>query len=186
MKRIIFITVLCAFVAVPAFADLTPIGDLLVGESWGQRFYENVGTFDLMAVRMVYGSPFESPAFRHFSDTSWGMMYENNPGPGNPVTMASAGGNPTNYLEYDWLWCEPPVPMAFDYVVFSGENILLAQRILGPSWDCSTWYFQGPTLKNAFWLPTRNEVLGIVPAPAAVLLGMLGLSVAGLKLRKSA
>jgi hypothetical protein len=66
-------------------------------------------------------------------------------------------------------------PLVFDFVAFNGETLLERTRA---SWSGSGWSFATSPLTF-----TRAQ---FVPIPGAVLLGMLGLSVAGVKLRKFA
>jgi hypothetical protein len=178
MKRMMFASVMCAFVAVPAFADLGVIGDPVEGGSWSQGFYETgVGLFDLVAVQMVSaGDSFEHFTHSSFSVGGWSTIYEN--APLNP-TLASAKGSAVTYLSWSIKFAGlKSNPLVFDFVAFSGETLLERTRA---SWSGSGWSFSSSPPDR--WNPTRAEV---VPVPAAVLLGMLGLSIAGLKLRKFA
>ena len=178
MKKIMFIAVMCAFVAVPAFADLTPIREGVEGGSWEQRFQESgVGNFDLIAIRMTSaGDSFENAAFNDFSTGTW-VLYQNNGGV-NP-TLASASGPSLNWLQFDIKFAGVSGnPLAFDFVAFSGNTLLETAHAVYP-----TTGPYGFTITAGTWTPTRAAV---VPVPAAVLLGMLGLGAAGLKLRKLA
>jgi hypothetical protein len=178
IKRIIFIAVMCAFVSAPAFADLMAIGEVMPGASWAQRFREDGwygGThynFDLLAVRVVSGPQLKDPAYSNFSVAGWHLEYEN---PSSLPTLASVEGPSVGYLEWDFLF-SGSTSQAFllDYAAFVGNTRVGTGGIQwGPGWS----------YPSTSWAPTRAEV---VPVPAAVLLGMIGLSVAGLKLRRFA
>jgi len=178
MKRIVFIAVMCAFVAAPAFADLfTAIGEPGEGGSWLQGFNESgVGNFDLVAVNMVTaGDSFENQTHSGFNVSGWSLLYQNNGGL-NP-TLASASGPGVSSLTWNIKFAgDQSNQFAFDFVAFkSGEDKIAesAHAVWNGGW----------TITTGTWTPTRAEV---VPVPAAVLLGILGLSVAGIKLRKFA
>jgi hypothetical protein len=176
VKRIAFIAVLCAFVAVPAFADLSPIGDPVEVGSWARRFQEDGWygvhyNFDLLAVRVVWGPPLGHDAYSSFSVSGWDQVYENPAG-----TLASAGGPAVGYLQWNFLFSGSMLtPFRLDYAAFAGDMLIGTGGI--------QWSGTAFTYPSTNWAPTRAEV---APVPAAVLLGMLGLSVAGLKLRKFA
>jgi hypothetical protein len=176
IKRIIFIAVMCAFVAAPAFADLfTAIGGPGVGDSWTQAFNESgVGNFDLVAVNMVTaGDSFEHSTHSGFSVGGWSLLYENNGGI-NP-TLASASGPSVTSLTWNIKFAgDTSNTFAFDFVAFKSGKDEIAERAH------AVWN-GGWTITAGTWNPTRADV---VPVPAAVLLGMLGLGAAGLKLRK--
>jgi len=178
IKRIMFIAVMCAFLAAPAFADLRPIDNPIAGDSWSQRFQEDGiygGThynFDLLAVRVVSGPPLKDPAYSNFSVVGWHLEYEN---PSSLPTLASAEGPSVGYLQWDFLF-SGSTSQAFllDYAAFAGDTLIGTGGIQwGPGWS----------YPSTSWAPTRDEVVA-VPVPAAVLLGMLGLGASGLKLRK--
>jgi len=175
MKRIMFIVVMCAFAAVPAFADLTPIDAPMEGGSWSQGFNETgVGSFDLVAVQMVSpGDSFEHWTHSSFSTGGWSTVYEN---PSALPILATATGPGVTSLTWYIKFAGPSSnPLVFDFVAFRGDVRLESAHA---SWSGSGW-----TITGGSWNPTRAE---LVPVPAAVLLGMLGLSLAGVKLRKFA
>ena len=182
IKRLILIAVMCAFVAAPALADLTPIGDFVEGASWTQAFDEgnpSIGPFDLVAVKMTsLGDTFETQTHFNFSNAGWALAYENTP---PSPTLASASGTSVNYLAWSIKFAGASSnPLVFDYVAFNGNTIAnTAHAVWGPGWSITNY----GTKPSPYWNPTRAEV---VPVPAAVLLGMLGFCVAGLKLRKLA
>jgi len=158
-----------------ALANLTPIGDPGEGGSWTQRFQEDGwygGThynFDLFAVRVVSGPPLLDPGLANFSDGGWHLVYEN-----AAHTLASAGGTSVGYLQWDFRFSgAQSQAFLLDYAAFSGETVVGTSGI---RWSAPGWSYPSTS-----WRPTRAEV---VPVPAAVLIGMLGLAAAGLKLRK--
>jgi hypothetical protein len=176
MRKLIFFTIICAFVSVPASADLISIGDPVEGNSWSQGFNETgVGNFDLVAVRMVSaGDSFEHWTHSGFSNGSWSTYYENPSG--LYPTLATATGNAVTSLTWSIKFAGAKSnPLVFDFVAFNGETLLERTRA---SWSGSGWSFATSPLTF-----TRAQ---FVPIPGAVLLGMLGLSVAGVKLRKFA
>jgi hypothetical protein len=157
-----------------AFADLTPIGDPVGGNSWSQRFQESgAGYYDLMAVRMTSsGDTFESATFSNFNPGTWSLLYEND---GGTPTLASASGPSVNWAQFDIKFAgDSSNQLAFDFVAFKTGSDTIAESVHA-AWN------NGWTITAGTWNPTRAQV---VPLPAAVLLGMLGMGVAGLKLRK--
>jgi len=167
---------MCAFVAAPTFADLTPIGDPIEGDSWTARFQEDGWyggvhyNLDLLAVRVVYGGPLELPAYSNFSVSGWHLEYEN-----PSLTLASASGPSVGYLQWDFKFSgSSSQPLLLDYAAFVGNTRVGTGGLQwGPGWS----------YPSTSWVPTRADV---VPVPAAVLLGILGFCVAGVKLRKFA
>ena len=177
MKRVIVLCVgLSLLVSVNgALGDLSTLGDPVPGESWSQLFNETgVGLFDLVAVRMVStGDTFEPPTHSGFSNIAWSTIYEN---PSGLPILATAAGPAVSNLTWSIKFAGlSNNPLVFDFVAFSGKTLLESAHAV---WSGSKW-----TITAGSWTPTRAEV---VPVPAAVLLGMLGLSVAGIKLRKYA
>jgi hypothetical protein len=179
-KRLIF---LCASLTVLAaasgvYADLSTFGLPGSGGSWSQRFQEDsIGSFDLVAVKMfTAGDTFETVTHSAFSVGGWSTIYEND---GQYPTLATAAGSDTTLMQWNIKFAgNTSNTFTFYYVAFGGEDLLNAAT--------ATWN-NGWTITNyaggvgAAWTPTRAEV---VPTPVAVVLGMLGLGVAGLKLRK--
>jgi hypothetical protein len=175
IKRIIFIAVMCAFVAAPTFADLTPI-DPAEGQSWSPGWYftlDNIADHIQMKVSVAGGletpsiTSYGSPGLIGWSETS------------NNGTIA--------------IWDTATDKIASFRVWF--DDALKNQTF--------TWYLQSynngqlnPLDDNWFKFSNQNLVSyggppsgwnpGYVPVPGAVLLGMLGFCVAGLKLRKLA
>jgi hypothetical protein len=175
-KLIMYASIIILLAVNGAFADLTPIGEPVEVGSWTQRFqedglYDGVHyDFDLLAVRVVSGPSLENPGLINFSVGTWDLVYENPAG-----TLASAGGSTVGYLQWDFVFSGTTAqPFQLDYAVFAGGTLVGTCGIQwGPGWS----------YPSTSWTPTQAEV---VPVPAAVLLGMLGLGVAGIKLRKYA
>jgi hypothetical protein len=112
-------------------------------------------------------------------------------GPDNIATVVFT--TPAVWLTADWLTIgtNDIYMTAYD----SGGNVLDAQSATGlttdPAWGSFTFAGVGDIAKISFWDATGTVGVGRleftpVPIPGAVLLGMLGLGVAGWKLRRFA
>jgi len=177
MKKLV---ALCAGVVLllanGALADLYAVGEPTEGGSWTQQFNESgVGSYDLVAVRMTSPSPdsFESLTFRSFTQSGWSTVYEELDASGNLVLATATGSDVTNMNFNIWFAGAKTNPLAFDFVAFNGDTRLESVHAV---WNGGGW-----TIGASSWAPERAE---LVPVPAAVLLGLLGMGVAGLKLRK--
>ena len=166
MTRTIFggVAALLLLTAGSAFADLTPIGGPVEGGSWAQRFeITGVGNFDLVAVTMTSpGDAFESPTHSEFDNDDWALLVES---PSGTPLFASAGGPTVDYL--DWrigFSAEDDNPLEFDLTAFNSLGV-------AGSWHVS-WDGTGETGDDG-WTITP------IPAPAALLLGAIGLGLAG-------
>lgn len=177
MKRLIFITLMCLFAAAPAVADLTYIGEPEEGFSWSPGYFftlDNSADHIQMKVSLLGG--FETPSLTSYGTpglSGWSETYNNG-------TIA--------------IWDSATAKIASFRVWF--DDALKNQTF--------TWYLQSYNdgqlnPKDDNWFKFKNTALDsyggppsgwnpgyIVPVPAAVLLGMLGLSAAGMKLRKFA
>lgn len=166
--RIAFAVVGVAVLSVSAWADLVPIGDPQEGDSWTQGFIESgIGQFDLVAVKMSAGGPFQSPTHFSFSHSEWCLLYEDSlPYP----SLASASGPGVTSLTWGVRFFGSSLnSLTFDYVAFNGETIAnAAHAVWGPGWGITNY----GTNPSPYWNPDRNEV---IPAPAAVALGVIGL-----------
>jgi len=184
MRKIIFITIMCAFVAIPAMAEMTLPAEppTMTGPYLGGSWWINAtapGPYDLYAVRIsppsVGVDTFESPALRNVSNGSWSMVLD---GP----SLASMAGPPDSLTwSVYFAGATPPPLLEIDHVFFLGET-----RLYGTHWvlvNGSIYNSGGSWRFSDDWSPTRAEV---VPVPGAVLLGILGLGAAGWKLRRFA
>ena len=180
MKKFVFVVLLCSFAAGPAMADLTMTYDgPYAANSW---YYSHVsasgvGLYDTVAVQIASGSDvFESPAIRNISNPAWSMMLD---GP----TLASFAGPAVTNMSWD-LWFAGDLPMAspleLDWALFHNQQLT--------AW--THWHVGTDGRLQQWWLNPSDgwqpEYSSVVPVPGAVLLGMLGLSVAAVKLRKRA
>jgi hypothetical protein len=166
-----------------AFADLIAIGDPVEGGSWAQRWQESgVGNFDALAVQMMTtGDSFEHntarASFSSFSSGSgWSLLFENTPQTPLPQypTIASASGPAVTLLQWDLQYSgsKSGNPFSFDIVSFRGDDIVDAAHI---SWNGAGAWTITPYAPSEGWNPSREAI----PAPAALVLGAIGLGLAG-------
>ena len=182
---------MCAFVAAPALADLVPIGEPVEGGSWEQRFYEDLGTYNMVAVKMITSlDSFEHTLIKaslsNFDNTGWSLLYEN--GPKYP-TIASAqgplaGNGPIQgwlYFDIQFAGSKSGNPLTFEFASYKNSVLNSAATC---TWTPGSWAIinYGASPPSSFSL----KYYEVVPVPAAVLLGILGFCVAGVKLRKFA
>ncbi|MEW6200326.1 MAG: hypothetical protein AB1601_16875 [Planctomycetota bacterium] len=172
-----------------ALGDVVPVGDPLGGGSWTQQFYENgywgspakQYSYDFLAIKIVSGGPFEDPALSGFTGGyNWDLRYQDTvPKP----TVAGAGGNPIYGNMYHTIKFFGDAPgqgvLVYDYACFAGSTLLGTQRIYyrpantaGLTNIGGNWWAGDST-----WEPHRNDF--IVPAPAAAMLGVIGLGLVG-------
>ncbi len=179
MKRLVLVAAICMLAAVPATADLMMTYD---GPYEGFSWYTNVsasgiGSYDTVAVRIASGSDvFESPAIRNISNASWSMLLDG-------ATLASFEGPAVSSLGWQLYFLgDLPMatPMELDWAFFRNQTLTAWTH-----WNVrANGTLESWSLKPSNgWQPEYSEV---VPVPGAVLLGVLGLSVAGVRLRRHA
>jgi hypothetical protein len=179
MQKVVFVVLLCALGAGPVMADLTMTydGPYLTNSWYSNVSASGVGPYDTVAVRIASGSDvFESPAIRNISNPAWSMVLD---GP----TLASFAGPDVSNMSWR-LYFAGDLPMAtpleLDWALFNDKQLT--------AW--THWLVGTDGVLQQWWLNPSNgwqpEYSSVVPVPGAVLLGLLGLSVAGVKLRKRA
>lgn len=182
-KGLVVAAVACVWIAPPAIGDLYTIdgvtigyGDVRVDNSWSfAASASGVGSYDLVAVRIASGSDvFKSPAIRNISNASWDMVLDT-------PTLASFGGLAVTSLSWRTYFQGSLLmagPLELDWALFKDQQLThWTHWHVGTDGELDNWWLD----PVGGWKPTYSQV---VPLPAAVLIGMLGLAAAGLKLRK--
>lgn len=197
MRKIIFITVIWAFTAAPAMADL--FSDNFNSESIGLNYNSfanwevSDGTVDLIGV----GSSWDwFPAYGRYVD-----MDGSTGNAGKITTKTSFNFSPgTTYaLSFDLAGNQRPGHPPSDTVVVQVDMGTVFSKsytltTLDPFTTFTETFFVGtPTIAKLSFEGLYGDNVGmlldnvtLVPVPGAVLLGLLGLGAAGLKLRKFA
>jgi len=203
MKKVVLIIVLCALYTAPALADMMiTVADSGVGSTNGGEFtvtvtgdpignfYDNtppnntLGTFCLETAEYLnYGTTY----FVTLSDYSIKGRYTLPPyDPLDPMTAWIYTQWLNNNLAHDDATADA-VQNAIWYIEGEGGStnqlVTDAQLAIKDGWvntDIKVMNLWG----NAAHTDYKQDLLVRVPLPGAVLLGVLGLSIAGLKLRK--
>jgi hypothetical protein len=222
MRKLMFITAICALLAAPAFADTVQVwqqagysfgngGEFTAkpsGWSWNPLIYyddstSNIGPYDpSFQTFCVETSEFFSPGVVYNVTFGSNAMYGGQAPGGDPISVGTA-----------WLYHEfqKQTLDGYDWDTTDGHRSADAGIL-----QATIWYLEGeggipgnvkflnqipfgnpfadnagqiPVLVMSLWDANWNaaqDMLVCVPIPAAVLLGILGFCVAGLKLRKFA
>jgi hypothetical protein len=235
MKRIVFITAMCAFMAAPAMADMISFVDShpLAGVDGTQlNYYGTVdwsagdGTENLDQSYSLLAGNATVSAYVNGSDGLLSHRLTRGLGVvGNEPDEVDRGISGVEHIDitFDTMpyYVNSIEVRSLFYVDTTGNDEWAAIKFYLAAGGDTTVYLQGNTDLNTgagkalwtgsylvnklvFYVPASGEVSGIaydpslsefavakldvspVPVPAAVLLGMLGLSVAGVKLRKFA
>ena len=158
--------------AAPAMANPTMIGGPYIGNTWSITATAP-GPYDLWAVRISPGyeavETFQvgGPALQT-ATAGWSMVLE------TPLLASIAGPTSPINLNIYFAGSAPPALLEIDHALFDGQTkriethwVLANGSIYNPG---GTWYHSNS------WNPTRADV---IPAPGAVLLGSIGVGLAG-------
>ena len=173
LLRILTVFALAFAMAGPASANITPIGDPVEANSWFLNVSASgIGAYDLIAAKIATaGDTFESPAFTNISNAGWAMVVDS-------PTLASMAGPSVTSLSWSVNFTKDlSDPVTWDWAVFSGNTLTYTSRFV---WDGTTLNATG---NSGIWNPTRADV---IPAPGAILLGSLGVSLVGWLKRRRA
>lgn len=146
------------------------------GAQWGEVAspgqYQAGAPFDTFAIRIIEGTvQFESPGLTGFSGVAgWSQLR------GNETFVVGHGPTVTNAL-YWYIALQDPQYTYFkaDYVCYSPSGTRLLSQKIGYN---NGWFWTDDILpKDGGWDPGRHNLL--IPAPAAALLGVIGLALVG-------
>ncbi len=214
MKQMVFIVALCAFTAVPATADMVQNGSFEIGTDPGGGYLElDAGSTAITDWTVIGGGVRAVDYIGGYwvaFDGSRSLDLNGRPGPGGVEQVISTTPGET-YVVTFYMAGNPdggPTIKTMDVSVdttvpqtqsFGFDTTGKTRSNMG--WTPMQWSFvadaPSTTLRfmstvvypgnpsNVGWGPALDNV-SVVPVPAAVLLGMLGLSVAGVKLRRRA
>jgi len=166
MKRLILLNViLIGLISTgPVLADLTPIGDPFDTNSWGQRWIADIGPYTHFQLKVDDPGAFETPiALNNFSNGSWTQTSNN-----GIIATADGPRITTNNLQFNTIFANPKnQKFTFHFQAWDG-NILKDNATI--TWKPGSWLITTP----GTWGETS-----VIPAPGAVVLGMVGLGVVG-------
>jgi hypothetical protein len=152
--------------SIPAFADITPIGDPIPSQSWGQtfQFKASAGSYDQFQFHMLTPSAtFEAPSIRNFTVTNWSDADKSE-------SFALAVGAPTSQLTIQVTFNGVSgASLAFDFAGFRvGEN--QASETAGLYWNGTSWsvsnvvtsYDRVSMTEPSAWMLILLETIGAV------------------------
>jgi len=196
MKRSILIAVVAVLLlAVPALADmmdLQAVGDPELGNSWSQKFGIRAGdwdTFNQMTFEITNTNyAFESPALSAFfkltgdsngpdikdqTSTAWSLASETGT---KAVASGTAIGGKYNWLQFTAKFDGDPPDNHYKL----GLKITVVDTTDGSGWYTVRQFWQDSTGVYGYTISEEGKVVPtVIPAPAALLLGMLGLGLVG-------
>ena len=216
MKRLILIAVVCAFISVPALADLTPIGtpsasepqlllgtDPILAHLYGAGNFQRIDDdFDQLWINLNGGATAEgkwagaTETFGYLPGSSGGTfvpLFTAIPNATNGYLDGSPSGVTPDHTEL------PIFRLALSAVNFGvrssqesdnagNDNMVTWKIIGGPSTGHYVVGWEAEALGDADYQDLVVEISNAapVPVPGAVVLGILGLGAVGVKLRKHA
>jgi len=214
MKRIALVILMFTFLALPVKADLTQNGSFELGTNPGSGFLElDAGDTDITDWTIIGGGVRAIDYIGGYWTASDGIRsldLNGRPGPGGVEQVISTIVGNTYTVKFDMAGNPDggPNPKTMDVSAigittqtqgFSFDASSTTRTSMG--WTPMEWSFvaddTSTTIRfmstvvyagdpsNVGWGPALDNV-SVVPVPGAVLLGMLGLSVVGVKLRKRA
>ena len=149
-------------------AAVTSTGGGYLGGSWGIGASAGGTTYDLVAARISPVSlgvdVFESPALRNIVNPSWNMVLD------GPTLVSMSGPSNAGSWELWFVGAAPPPVIEIDWALFSGQTKVVETHWVITNGTLDTWSHSNS------WNPTRASV---VPVPGAMLLGSLGVGLAG-------
>ena len=169
---------MCVSVASADINDyiMVPIGEPIPGGSWSYQWANFALEWDLIAIRMATypDDQFESPGWSDITAPGWSVLLD------GPVVISMAGPQQNNFTAKIHFAGNSSDPLVMDWAAFrDGQDD--ATKYVRTTWNGSSW--KGVTNSGQYWAPKRSEV---VPAPGAVLLGVLGLGLVGWMKRRAA
>jgi len=197
-KAITLLIAVISMVGLCGFASATPIGDIELGDSWGQLMQEDAvsGTYNYLQA-MIYDvdaiapALFQAPAFRNLP-SGWTVL------PTSNSVFASASGPSIASTTKFYMWMTssvtPDVTIQHHFAMTVQAYSGTTQKETYDLWWNADGFYNSRThwdgsLNSWRWDFGQNSagLSAPVPEPMSIILGIMGLSsVAGLrKLRKS-
>ncbi|MEW6252469.1 MAG: hypothetical protein AB1716_17665 [Planctomycetota bacterium] len=168
MFRIAALATVICITGGAAVAGLVPVGEPFGGQSWGQRWVCDIGVYDHIQLKIEAPDQFVKPvSIGNFSKQHWAQTYSNG-------TLAIGDGPriTTQDLQFDTFFAGPnyAVPVTFQFKAYNGPILADSAKVW---WASGGWHF-GPVE----WPGGRLDG-PMIPAPAAALLGVIGLGLVG-------